>query len=65
MMTVPDAAWEHVNKTATRGITFGVALKHIRNALLSGQHPEDKIHDIEISMNLINDDLDKFIKGDD
>ena len=64
-MVVTEAAWDYTNKVAERGIKFGVALKQIRKELLSGEHPEDKIHAIELHMHMINDDLDEFLKGGD
>ena len=63
MITVTNKEWEYLNEMAEYGIKFGVALKCIRQALISGNHPEDKVHDIELSMQLTNRELDKFIQG--
>ena len=62
MNTVTDAAWDYVNEMAQKGIMFGVALKYIRQTMLSGETPEEKIHAIEIHMGLINSELDDFIQ---
>lgn len=61
MKTVTEAAWDYLNHIAAREVSFGVALKNIREDLENGYSDAETIHMIRIALKVCKKDLDEFI----